>query len=74
MLTKCSDLKTWFLRVNYNSKVINFNKEFLINYYFFSATISDDIKQKFLDKLENPDLEYAGSVLQVLTISQGISA
>ena len=65
MLTKCSDLKTWFLRVNYNSKVINFNKEFLINYYFFSATISDDIKQKFLDKLENPDLEYAGSVLQV---------
>jgi len=67
MLTKGAELKTWFLRVNSNSNVIDFNKEFLIKYYFFSATISDDIKQKFLDKLENPDLEYAGSVLQVGT-------
>jgi hypothetical protein len=67
MLTKGAELKTWFLRVNSNSKVIDFNYDNIINYNFFSATISEDIKQKFVDKLGNPDLEYAGSVLQVGT-------
>lgn len=65
MIKNGCEVKEWFLRVNYNSKIFNFAKEFLNNFYFISANISEDIKNLFLEKIGNDNLEYAGSVLQV---------
>ena len=64
IITGC-EIKKWFLRINYNSKNYQSNKEFLNNFYFISANITDDIKNLFLEKIGNTNLEYAGAVLQV---------
>lgn len=62
------EVKKWFLRINYNCKNYKYNKEYLGNFYFISANISDDIKNLFLEKIGNPNLEYAGAVLQVYEV------
>jgi len=64
IITGC-EIKKWFLRINYNCKNYKYNKESLGNFYFISANISDDIKNLFLEKIGNSNLEYAGAVLQV---------
>ena len=68
MITNGCEIKEWFLRNSYNSKLYNYNKEYLGNYYFISANISDDIKNKFLEKISpfNPTLEYVGAVLGII--------
>ena len=67
MITNGCEIKEWFLRTCYNSKFYKYNKEYLCNIYFISANISDDIKNKFLEKISpfNPNLEYAGAVLAI---------
>jgi len=67
MITNGCEIKEWFLRTSYNSKIYKYNKEYLGNVYFISANISDDIKNKFLEKISpfNPNLEYAGAVLGI---------
>ena len=65
MIKNGCEIKTWFLRVNYNAEAYNFAKEYLGNLYYISANISDNIKDLLLEKIGNDNLEYVGSVLQV---------